>query len=114
MGEVNFSVVQGDTFNIEVTYENPNGSSMDLTDFSAKMDVRNEPGGKILCASINSSNQIDIDGPNGKLTIYFTPAQTRKFTTPNAVYQLQIINNDTGEKTTLLNGHFSVKAAIVR
>lgn len=114
MEEVNFQVVQGDTFTMEVTYTNPNGSAINLTDFSAKMDVRDQPGGKILCASISSTNQIDIDGTNGKLTISFTPAQTRKFTTPSAAYQLKIINNNTGESTTLVRGYFSVNAAVIR
>jgi hypothetical protein len=114
MEEVNFKVVQGDTFKMRVTYKNPNGTVIDLSDYSAKMDVRNEPAGKILCATINSSSGIDIDGPNGTIDIEFTPAQTRKFTTPSAAYQLKIINDTTGEHNTLVRGYLSVTPAVIR
>lgn len=114
MEQVNFKVVQGDTFNINVTYTNPDGSAIDISDFSARMDVRNEQGGKILCSSITDSDGITIDGPNGTLTVEFTPAQTRKFTTPSAAYQLKIINDATGDQTTLIYGYFSVSSAVVR
>ena len=114
MEEVNFKVVQGDTFSIRVTYTDSSSSPIDITDFSARMDVRNEQGGKILCASITDSNGITIDGENGILDIEFTPSQTRKFTTPSAAYQLKIINSGTNEQNTLIYGYFSVSSAVVR
>lgn len=113
MEEVNFKVVQGDTFKIRVTYTNPDNSPINLTDFSAKMDVRNEPGGKILCAAIDSSSGILIDGPNGILDITFNPSHTRKFTTPSSAYQLKIISSSQ-EATTILKGYFSVSPAVIR
>jgi hypothetical protein len=113
MEEVNFKVVQGDTFTIVVTYKNPNGSAINLTDFTARMDVRDKPGGKILCASATQNNNgITIDALNGKITIEFTPEQTKKFTLPSAAYQLQIDNN--GEKITLAQGYFQVSSAVIR
>lgn len=113
MEEVNFKVVQGDTFSVVVTYQNPDGTDINLTEYTARMDVRNEPSGKILCASATSSNGISIDSENGQLTITFTPAQTRKFTTPNAAYQLKIISPG-GVHTTILSGYFSVTPAVIR
>lgn len=113
MEETNFKVVQGDTFVIQVTYEDPNGDPIDLTSFSARMDVRNEPGGKILCASITNDNGISIDGSNGILTITLSPSQTRRLTTPSAAYQLQIISTS-DIYTTILKGYFSVYPAVVR
>lgn len=114
MEEVNFQVVQGDTFAIRVTYEDSAGSAIDITDFDARMDVRNEPGGRILCASISNNDQITIDGPNGILDIEFTPSQTKKFTTPSAAYQLKIISDVNDQETTLLKGYLAVSAAVVR
>lgn len=113
MEEVNFKVVQGDTFSIKVTYQNPDGTDINLTNYTARMDVRNEPAGKILCASVTTSSGITIDGLNGELNITFTPAQTRKFTTPSAAYQLQI-TSQTGQQTTILKGYLSVSPAVVR
>jgi hypothetical protein len=114
MEEINFKVVQGDTFKIRVEYTDPDKNPINLTDFSAKMDVRNEPGGKILCAAINSSSGISIDGDAGVLDITFNPSQTRKFTTPSAAYQLKIISNGNQEENTILKGYFSVSPAVIR
>jgi hypothetical protein len=115
MEEVNFKIVQGDTFTIQATYKNPDGSVIDLTDYSAQMDVRDKPGGKILCASATElNNGISIDGENGKINVEFTPSQTRKFTLPNSAYQLKITNNDTGQQTTLTQGYIQVSSAVIR
>lgn len=112
MDEVNFEVVQGDTFSIQVEYYDANDVPIELTGFSAIMDVRDKPGGKILCASATSSTTIDIDEDNGVLDITFLPEQTRKFT-PRSSYQLQIISPE-GLKTTILKGYFSVFPAVIR
>lgn len=114
MEEVNFQVVQGDTFSIRVTYEDSNNNPVDISDFDAKMDVRNEPGGRVLCASISNNDQITIDGTSGILDIEFLPSQTRKFTTPNAAYQLKIISTGNGQETTILKGYLAVSPAVIR
>lgn len=113
MEEINFKVVQGDSFSAQISYKDSAGNPIDLTGFSARMDVRNEPGGKILCASITDSNGITIDSSNGILDILFEPSQTRRFTTPSATYQLQIISSS-NIYTTILRGYFSVYPAVVR
>lgn len=113
MEEVNFKVVQGDTFTIQVTYTNPNGTPINLTNYTARMDVRNEPAGKVLCASITNSSGITINGASGIITATFSPSQTRKFSTPSAAYQLQITSPG-GQSTTILKGYLSVSPAVVR
>lgn len=112
MDEVNFEVVQGDTFSIQVEYQDGDSEPIELTGFSAIMDVRDKPGGKILCASATSSTTIDIDEDNGILDVTFLPEQTRKFT-PRAAYQLQVISPE-GLRTTILKGYFSVSQAVIR
>ncbi len=115
MEETNFKVVQGDTFTIKVMYKNPNGTAVDLTDYTVKMDVRDKPGGKILCGSATEENGgVNIDGPNGEIDIEFSSSQTKKFTIPTAAYQILLINNDDGKKTTLTQGYFKVSAAVVK
>jgi hypothetical protein len=113
MEEVNFKVVQGDTFTIVVSYKNPNGTAINLTGAAARMDVRDKPGGKVLCASATQNNGgITIDGPSGQITVEFTPDQTKKFTIPSAAYQLQIDSG--GEKITLTQGYLQVSSAVIR
>ena len=115
MEEVNFKVIQGDTFTISVIYKNPNGTPINLGDYTAKMDVRDKPNGKVLCASATEANGgITINDNAGQVTIKFTPSQTKKFTLPTAAHQLKIINSLTGEEVTLVNGYLNVSAAVIK
>lgn len=113
MDEVNFNVVQGDTFTIRVEYKDENNNTIDLTGFSAVMVVRDKPGGKIVCAEITNQSGIVINGPLGYLDITIPPEKTRKFTTPRARYQIQVINGQ-GVKTTVLSGYFAVSTTVIR
>jgi hypothetical protein len=113
MDEVNFNVVQGDTFTIRVEYRDESNQPIDITGYSAIMIVRDKPGGKVVCAQVDSTSGIVIDGPNGGLDITILPEQTRKFTAPRARYQIQIIS-DQGVKTTVLSGYFAVSTTVIR
>lgn len=115
MEEVNFKVIQGDTFTISVSYKNPDGTSINLGDFTAKMDIRDKPNGKILCASATEENGgIIIDDDAGIINVKFTPTQTKKFSLPKSSHQLKIIDEATGTQTTLLYGHLSVSASVIK
>lgn len=115
MEEVNFKTVQGDTFTIRLIYKNPNGTPIDLTDFTAQMDVRDKPGGKILCATATEQNGcVTIDGPNGTVEVEFSHDQTKKFTTPTSSYQLKVINKNNDDQTTLSTGYIQVYQAVIR
>lgn len=110
MQTVNFEIVQGDTFILNVTYKDPQGVPVDLSTFDATFEVRDTQGGKVLCtlASVQTG-EIVVDD-QGHLTITISDTETRKFTVPKAYYQLKI---DSGSvKTTILIGWFAVERSI--
>jgi hypothetical protein len=110
MQTVNFEIVQGDTFILNVTYKDPNGVPIDLTSFDGTFEVRDQQGGQVLCtlASINGG-EIVVDNA-GHLTITIVSTETKKFTVPKAYYQLKL---DSGSvKTTILAGWFAVERSI--
>lgn len=117
MKETNFSLVQGDSWNVNITYTDVSGSAINLTGYSGLMQVRNEPGGDILCASasINSSASVG-DGitmyrQNGIININMSGTKTKLFNYPRSAYQFQITN---GTNTyTLLKGWFVVDAGVI-
>lgn len=122
MQEVNYRVIQGDNFQLSVTYKDPSGSPINLTGYSALFEVRDKPGGKILSASaryvpalVPNPEIIDgitIDQVNGKLDIDISSSKTKNFNLPKSAYQLQITNSS-GTKTTLLSGWFDVQAGVI-
>lgn len=118
MKEVNYNIVQGDSFLLSLTYNNPSGSAINLTGASALMEIRDQPGGKIVCAtasgvaSASANDGIIITASAGKIDINITPEKTKAFNFPRSAYQLQLIQSG-GVKTTLLTGWFLVNAGVI-
>lgn len=118
MKEVNYNVVQGDSFLLGLTYADPNGSPINLTGASAYMEVRDQPGGKIVCAtasgvvSASSNDGITFTASAGQINVNITPAKTSLFNYPRSAYQLQLTQSG-GIKTTLLTGWFLVNPGVI-
>ena len=122
MQEVNYKVIQGDNFQLSITYNDPEGTPIDLTGYSVLMEVKDRPGGKILSASAryvpaDISNPaiedgITVDALDGKIDIDLSSTKTKNFNLPKSAYQVQITDLY-GTKTTLLNGWFDVQAGVI-
>lgn len=112
MQDTNFKIIQGDTLVLSATYKDSFGNPINITGYTAEFQVRDVPGGKIVCADVTTSNGITIDGTNGKVTVTVSSDLTKKFTVPKAAYQLQI--NSGTVKTTLATGWFEVQKGIIQ
>jgi len=117
MKEVNYNVIQGDSFQLALTYTDSLGSPINLTGTSAYMEVRDKPGGSILSATASGAPGVAGDGITftasaGLININLTPSKTSLFITPRAAYQLQLTSSG-GIKTTLLQGWLLVNAGVI-
>lgn len=106
--DVNFDVIQGDSYTLQVDYKDTSDNPIDLTGYGATCKVKDSFGGKITCATITAGSGIVIDDVNGTLVLTFSPAQTKKFTMPRASFQLQLLAPNGVTKTTILSGWFAV------
>jgi hypothetical protein len=111
MESVNFQIIQGDSFVLAVVYKDAALIPIDLAGYTAEFQVKDTPGGKVVCATAITGSGIVIDAPNGKVTVTLTPAQTKNFTVPRAAYQLQL--NSGTIKTTIANGWFEVEKGLI-
>lgn len=109
---MNFEIIQGDTFALDVIYKDADGDVVNLSGHTAVFQVRDTPGGKYVCASATIGNGITITPLAGKISVQLNPADTRKFTLPKAAYQLQV-TSPSGIKETLISGWFSVSKAVI-
>lgn len=110
---VNFEVIQGDSFTIEFTVNDETGSPVDLTGYSVVFAVRNEPGGKTLCATATIGDGVTIiNAAAGKFSVNITGTKSKKFTLPKAHYQCQIYTTD-ANKNTVLQGWFAVEKSTI-
>ena len=122
MKDVNYNIIQGDSFQLALTYTNSSGSAINLTGYSALMQIKDQPGGRISCSSAGYipasgsigaySDGITITSASGLININLTPAKTRLFNFPKSAYQLQITSSS-GVNTTLLSGWFNVTAGVI-
>lgn len=110
--ESNFSLVQGDTFSLQILYKDNSGSAINLTGYSAYMEIRDRPGGKILCTTASIGDGISITSASGgQIDILLSSEKTKTFTVPKAAYQFQISSAST--TTTLLYGWFIVDKGLI-
>lgn len=111
---INFKIIQGDSFVLNAEYRDPNGTLINLSDYDVVFKVKDQFGGRITCAvASKTEGGITSDNwANGTFRIELTPTQTKKFTVPKAVYQLQTISS-TGIRQTLSYGTFSVEKGLM-
>jgi hypothetical protein len=119
----NYKIVQGDNFQLVVTYLDPNSVPINLSGYTIQFQARNEPGGSILCATasvgpIPSSASIvgnDItcySASTGKVYLNVSGTKTSSFNYPRTSYQVRAVSSN-GTKTTLCKGWFEVDAGTI-
>ena len=122
MKDTNYNIIQGDSFILNLTYTDSSGSAINLTGYSALMEIRDQPGGRILSASAYYtpasgsvaavSDGLTVTASSGAVAINLTPDKTKNFNVPKSAYQVQI-TSPAGVKTTLLTGWFNVNAGVI-
>lgn len=106
-----YTIEQGATWVQEVWWEDDNGNPIDLTGYIARMQARAalpDPGTLVDLTTENGG--IDIDGPNGKITLTMDADATAALDWPagrhapgNGIFQLEL-ESPTGFVTRLLKG----------
>lgn len=108
--ETNFDVVQGDTWDAYITLKNDSGL-IDLTGYTFFMEVKNKPGGNVVCATASLNNGISVYD-TGVIYVVLTPEQTSKFVIPTSKYQLISVDPQ-GRRKTVIQGFFQVESGTV-
>jgi hypothetical protein len=101
----NLTHVSGDTFRLQVTWQDNQGDPIDLTSYTAQMQVRDRAGGSVWASSTGGSPSLTLTlgGASGTIDIAGTVAQS----TPAVGYwDLQVTLS--GAVTTLVGGNFTV------
>ena len=108
-GTYNFTFEQGATFSRQLTVQD-NGSAMDLTNYSARMQLRSSVDSTtialtVTCAITNASS--------GILTVSNTATQTMGVDAGIYVYDLEI-ESSAGVVTRLMQGTATITANVTR
>ena len=81
---------------------------VDITNYSARMDIRDKIGGTLLQALDSATGGILIDTEIMTITIIIPAATTSAITYSKGVYDLELINPVTGVVTALIAGKVTV------
>lgn len=104
-------IKQGSTFYRKITAKNKNtGTLTNFTGYSARMDIRDRITKKLLVSLSTENSSITLSS-QGVIEIKMTPIQTKKLTSIECVYDLDIISSS-GDVYTYLEGIISVSFGV--
>lgn len=119
----NYYVTQGDSFVLQVSWKDSSNNSINLNGYSAVLEIRDQPGGSILCASgslgaIPSSGSLSglyLSTPSassGIINIDVSGSVTNNLNYPRSSYQLRV-QSPSGIRSTLVKGWLDVDAGTI-
>jgi hypothetical protein len=105
----NFTIDAGARLVKTFVYQNPNGTVVNLTGYTAIFQVRRSTFGALITSAtptINASTYV--------ITLTLTPEQTLLLRESNYVYAIQVSNVSTGDVKIASHGALTINQAIVR
>lgn len=110
----NITIDQGADFFLNVTYDNPDGTPVNITGYTAEMQVRTNPNSPTAVLTLTNGSGITITGSSGLVAIHATATQTRAIDEGPYVYDLEITAPTGGVVTRLIQGQALVSAEVTR
>lgn len=123
-GRYDITLEAGATFDLPLRWTDSGGTPVNLSNYSAHMQVREAPGSPVVLnftSDLSSSGFIFLAGPperredgaNGNVRIFMTAANTSSLSSFAGRYDLLL--TDIGESTIrLLEGQFRIEPSITR
>jgi hypothetical protein len=115
-GLYNVTIDQGADWFLDVTYENPNGTPVNLQSYTAALQLRSLPSSANAALTLTTANGgITITGNTGLVSIRATAIQTGAIDEGDYVYDLEITAPAPGSVVTrLIQGQATVSAQVTR
>jgi len=119
-GRYDITAYQGSTVSRVFTYRDSNGVAVNLTSYTARMDVRaglwpadgQKPAGADGVPTLDADTMITLGGAAGTITLLI-PAVSMVMAAGDYVYDLEL-QSPSGVVTILLEGSFTVRPNVTR
>jgi LEA14-like dessication related protein len=109
----NTTIDQGADWYLNFNYQNPNGTPVNITGYTAALQLRTSPLAKTTALSLTTGSGITITGSTGLIAVHATATQTGAITNGMYVYDLEITSGQ-GVITRLIQGTINVSAQVTR
>lgn len=118
-GKHNFTIEQGTTTVYTLVYKYPNGNPIDLTGYSAQLQIRPTYADFTEVKYLTLSSSLDADGSgliinaaSGSIKIFISANKTDSLTFDDALYDLELYSGSYVSR--LLEGKFKIRKSITR
>ena len=128
-GSYSFTVEQGATTDFELVYKDSSGNPVDLSGYTARMQLKDSIGGSSTYLTLSSSLQSDGTGLNlsgsggnnaskpltsGSIGIYISHATSSNLSFSSAFYDLEIVSGsgNTATVTRLIQGKVNLSKEV--
>ena len=111
-GEYNFTIEQGATFNLLMTWK-INNVAVNLTGYTARLQARIDVDETDTILSLTTGAGITLGGAAGTITLDQTATQTAVLPKGEYVYDLELQSSG-GIVTRLLQGELNISAEVTR
>ena len=112
-GIYNIPAEQGATFTRVLTWRDENDALIDLTAYTARMQVRADYASTTTVLSLTTENgKITLGGAAGTITLLVSAADMAAVSGASFVYDLELVNGAT--VTRLVQGNFAVNAEVTK
>jgi hypothetical protein len=111
-GEFDITIEQGSGFSLPITYEAPEGTLVDFTGSTARLQARKKFGATDTLFELTTENSgIDLGGVAGTIDLSMTATATAALSFDKAVYDLEIVP-PTGEPYKVIKGNVFLKREV--
>lgn len=91
-GRLDLQMRTNETFRLHLTYKDANNLAIDLTGYTAKMQVRDKPAGILILDSAAPNNSVTITGIDGKIDVEFAVTSMLPVTAARGAYDVAIVD----------------------
>lgn len=114
-GTYHITIEQGSNFELVITWKDEDGELIDLTGYTARMQVRREFSDSSAMLSLTTENgRITLGGVLGTITISVPASVTSTLSWQGkALYDLELVSSG-GQVTRLLKGKVTLELEVTR
>jgi len=112
--EYDITIEQGATFQLQITWKDRDNIAIDLTGFTARMQIRRRVGAdEVLAEATTENGYITLGGNEGTIEISIPASITKEFDFKRGVYDLELESSG-GIVTRLIQGCVYVSREVTR
>lgn len=113
----NLTIEQGATYRLTITWQDSEGNPVDdLTGWTVRMQIRKAQNVAPIL-TLTSAAEFTIDGPNAKVSLRISPAQTNTLSSEKYLYDVEFVTPDgdvTGDVYRILKGQITTDPNITQ